>query len=72
VGGLLLLSFLGVVLFGIMARRPVLADPRLVLYLRNLEERDRELWQAIAHLDRRSLPGTGAAKEVIIVRDKAK
>ena len=54
--------------------RPAAADPGLLFYLERLHldqaERDRQLWRAIAHLDRRALAGVDDRREVTVYPDR--
>lgn len=48
-------------------------DPGLLFYLERLQaQRDRELWRAIAHLDRQSLPAGDNRREVVIYDERPK
>jgi hypothetical protein len=68
-GGVLVLALALLVAWGLRATRAASAaaiSPALVAYL---EQRDRELWRAVAEVSRRSLP-SGDRGQVTIYADK--
>ena len=73
VGGVVGLVLLLLIFWDLRRARPASADPGLLVYLERLQlaqaERDRQLWQAIARLDRRALAG-GDRREVTIYPDR--
>jgi hypothetical protein len=76
IAGGLALAGLGLVLWwDLRSMRPLApGDRALLLHLQRLElsqaERDRQLWRAIAALDRRTLPAARSGREVVIVDNK--
>jgi hypothetical protein len=68
VGGLVLAGFAGLI-FWDLRHQSTGTDPRFFLYLERIQleqaERDRQLWQALAQLDRRTLP-VGDGRRVTI------
>ena len=73
VGGLVLAGLAGLMVWD-LRRQATVTDPRLLVLLERLQldqtERDRRIWQAIAHLNRRTLPDGDSTWEVVIYPDK--